>query len=169
MDTQQQPKEQKKADPLDTDRMKELIGLLKDSMEGNLEDVEQQNLIRMVQKNRAFVLEFAMAAWLDNPKNAHLLEGVNQILQQIEKVVRDDRKEALKKKENENNQISFNQMMEAMQKLNQSGNNLPTFNFGDFILDPTKPIAPSKEFFNPINEHELQQGNQLVDLEGNPL
>lgn len=165
----EQPKEKKKADPLDCDRMKETLDALKRALTGTEEDVDQIELVKMVQKNRAFVLEYAMSAYLDNPKNGTLLEGVASLLTQIEKVVRDDRKERMKKKESEDNVISFNQMMEAVNNINNGTINLPKFDLGHFILDPNKPLNGDKQFFNPINEHELSQGIQQLDFDGNKL
>ncbi len=162
-------KEKKKADPADTDRLKETLDALKEALIGTDEDVDQVELIKMIQKNRAFVLEFAMSAYLDNPKNGHLLEGVTAILTQIEKVVRDDRKERLKKKENEDNAISFNQMMEAIQNMNNGSISIPTFDLGEFILDPSKSLMGEKKFFNPISEHELGQGIKQLDFDGNEI
>lgn len=165
----EQPKEKKRADPFDSDKLKDVIEELRASMVGNEEDIDQTEMVKMVQKNRAFMLEYAMGAYLDNPKNGELLGSVTSILAALEKTIREDRKERMKKKENEDNKISFNQMMDALQNMNNGSINLPVFDFSEYILDPSKPIMGEKKFFNPINEHELDQGIQQLDFDGNKI
>lgn len=168
MDNQEQPKEKKKADPLDMDKMRGVIEQLREAMTGTAEDVDQEALIKMVQQNRAFLLEYAMAAYLDNPKNGELLGSVTSIIAAIEKAVREDRKERMKKKDSENNQLAFSQLMEAMGNISSGGIKIPVFDMSDFILDPTKPLALSNNVA-PIKAEELVQGNTLVDLDGQPV
>jgi len=158
----------KKASGLDMDQMTVLLDALKMAMDPNLEDEEQAKLVEVIQKNRAFILQYAMTAYLNNPKSASLLEGVNQIFGQIEKAVRDDRKERAKKKENEGNRLAFNQMLEAMQHIQDGTVKLPQFDFTDFILDPSKSLLTPEESRNiePIKDDELVQGNIPVDVNG---
>lgn len=171
MSPSEQPKEkqQKKADPGDSDKMKAVIEELRAVMVGNEEDIDQTEMVKMIQKNRAFLLEYAMGAYLDNPKNGELLGSVKSIIDALERTIREDRKERMKKKENEDNAISFNQMMEALTQMSNGTVKLPQFDFGEFILDPSKPIMGDKKFFNPINEHELDQGIQQLDFDGNKI
>lgn len=167
----EQPKEKqvKKADPGDSDKMKRVIEELREAMVGDEEDIDQIAMVKMIQKNRAFLLEYAMGAYLDNPKNGELLGSVTSIIAALERTIREDRKERSKKKENEDNAISFNQMMDALQNMNSGSIKLPTFDFGEFILDPSKSIIGDRKFFNPINEHELDQGIQQLDFDGNKI
>lgn len=166
-----QPKEkqQRKADPGDSDKMKHVIEELRAVMVGNEEDIDQTEMVKMIQKNRAFLLEYAMGAYLDNPKNGELLGSVKSIIDALERTIREDRKERAKKKEKEDNAISFNQMMDALQNMNNGSIKMPVFDFGDYILDPSKPIMGERQFFNPINEHELDQGIQQLDFDGNKI
>ena len=167
----EQPKEKqpKKADPGDSDKMKRVIEELREAMVGDEEDIDQTAMVKMIQKNRAFLLEYAMGAYLDNPKNGELLGSVTSIIAALERTIREDRKERAKKKEKEDNAISFNQMMDALTNMNNGSIALPTFDFGEFILDPAKSIIGDKKFFNPINEHELDQGIQQLDFDGNKI
>ena len=107
----------KVAAPEDVAKMKAALEELRNAMVGSEDDPDQNALVKVIQRNRAFLLEYALSAYIDNPKNAKLLEGVTQIIAQIEKVVRDDRKEALKKKDQDTNKVGFNQMMEALQNI----------------------------------------------------
>ena len=165
----EQPKEKKKADPYDSDKMRVVIEELRAVMVGNDDDIDQTEMVKMIQKNRAFLLEYAMGAYLDNPKNGELLGSVTSIIAALEKTIREDRKERMKKKESEDNAISFNQMMDALTNMSNGNISLPVFDFGDYILDPSKPIMGEKKFFNPINEHELDQGIQQGDFDGNKI
>lgn len=169
MDTQEFPKEKKKADPLDMDKLAKVIEELRAAMVGTDEDIDQEALVKMVQKNRAFMLEYAMAAYLDNPKNGELLGSVTSIIAAIEKSVREDRKERMKKKDSENNKMAFNQMLEAMQNINNGTIKMPVFDMSDFILDPSKPLLAADSKVLPIQEGELVQGNAVVDIDGNPV
>jgi len=171
MDTpeKEQPKERKVADNNDTDRMRKVIEELREAMVGTEEDVDQAEMVKMIQKNRAFLLEYAMGAYLDNPKNGELLGSVKSIVDALERSIRDDRKERAKKKEKEDNAISFNQMMDALTNMTNGTVKMPVFDFGDYILDPSKPIQGDKPFFNPINENELDQGIQQLDFDGNKI
>lgn len=169
MDNQEQPKkEPKKADPYDSDKMKVVIEELRAAMIGTAEDVDQEQMVKMIQKNRAFLLEYAMGAYLDNPRNGELLGSVTSIIAALEKCIREDRKERMKKKDQENNAIGFGQMMDALQNISNGGIRLPVFDFKDFILDPTKSIVNSREM-EPIKDDELVQGSSLVDIDGNPV
>ena len=165
---EQPQKEKKKADPLDMDKMAIVIEQLRQAMTGTEEDIDQEALVKMVQQNRAFLLEYAMAAYLDNPKNGELLGSVTSIIAAIEKTVREDRKERMKKKESENNALGFNQLMEALQNISSGGIKIPVFDMKDFILDPSKSILQNAQV-EPIKDDELEQGNSLIDLEGNPV
>lgn len=169
MDTQEFPKEKKKADPLDMDKLAKVIEELRTAMTGTEDDIDQEALVKMVQKNRAFMLEYAMAAYLDNPKNGELLGSVTSIIAAIEKSVREDRKERMKKKDSENNKLAFNQMLEAMQNINNGTIKMPVFDMSDFILDPSKPLLSADSKVLPIQEGELVQGNAVVDIDGNPV
>lgn len=173
MDTPEKPlepeKKKKEADPADIDKMKVVIEQLREAMVGTAEDVDQEALIKMVQKNRAFLLEYAMAAYLDNPKNGELLGSVTSIIAAIEKAVREDRKERMKKKESENNQLGFNQLLDALQNISSGGIKMPVFDMSDFILDPNKSILPPNNTLEPIKDDELVSGNQLVDINGEPI
>lgn len=163
-----QPK--KKADPIDVDKMALVLEQLKMAMDSSPEDVDQETLVKVIQKNRAFILEYAMSAYLDNPKSASLLEGVTQMLAQMEKTIRDDRKEKAKKKENENNALGFSQLMEALGNISSGNIKLPSFDMKDFILDPSKPLIDEEDKgMEPIKLEELEQGNKLVDLDGEPV
>lgn len=169
MDNQEQPKkEPKKADPYDSDKMKVVIEELRAAMVGTEEDIDQTEMVKQIQKNRAFLLEYAMGAYIDNPRNGELLGSVTSIIAALEKCIREDRKERMKKKDQENNAIGFNQMMEALQNISSGGIRMPVFDFKDFILDPSKTIVTSQDM-EPIKPDELVQGNSLVDIEGNAV
>lgn len=169
MDTQEFPKEKKKADPLDMDKMGKVLEELRIAMTGTEEDIDQEALVKMVQKNRAFLLEYAMSAYLDNPRNGELLGSVTSIIAAIEKTVREDRKERTKKKDSENNKMAFNQMLEAMEKIQNGGIKMPVFDMSDFILDPSKSLVAADSTMAPIQEGELVQGMQTVGIDGEAI
>lgn len=138
---------------------------MRKALEANPEDQDQTKLVTLIQENRALLLQYAMSQYLLNPKSASLLEGVTSLIGQMEKTVRDDRKERTKKNEAENNIVSFNQMLDAMKSISSGKIIVPAFDMSDFILDPGKSLLTSPDIA-PIKPDELVMGNGLVDLEG---
>ena len=161
--------EKKKKFQFDPALVTGVIENLRVAMMGTEEDLDQETLVKVVQTSRSFLLQYAMQAYLDNPKNAGLLEGVTQIIAQIEKTVRDDRKERAKKKDSEGNRVSFNQMLEALQGIQKGSINLPVFEFTQFILDPSMPLIADADLTSSINPAELVMGVMLADIDGNPM
>ncbi|UYE93564.1 hypothetical protein [Shewanella phage FishSpeaker] len=139
---------------------------IRNTIEQNEEDPEQKSLITAVQHNKYVLLNYAMMAYQRNPTNPKMLESITSLLAQIEKTVRDDRKEKARAKEKEDDKLTFNQMMEAMKQISSGQIQLPTFNIGSFLLDPTKSLLGNAPGVNPISPAELEQGNSLVDING---
>lgn len=153
---------------VDDEKLNELFALLGKTLEHNEEDVEQVSFVTALQKNRQFLLQYAIRAYMEKPNSASLLEGVTSLLGQMEKAVRDDRKERMKKQENQDNALSFKQMIEAMSMIKTGALVLPTFNVESFMPDPNVSLVAHLDV-KPINENELVQGNAVVDIDGNPV
>lgn len=163
--------DQENSKPAGADPSLEVIAIItkmREALVRNPDDPEQVSLVDIVQENRALLLQYAMSQYLLNPKSASLLEGVTSLIAQMEKTVRDDRKEKAKKKENENDMISFNQMLEAMKNISSGKIIIPSFDMSDFILDPGKSLIMSPDIA-PISPEELVQGNALVGLDAEPI
>lgn len=150
------------------DDLNAFLAMLSKTIDPTDEDVEQVSLVTALQKNRQFLLQFAMRAYMEKPNSASLLEGVTSLLDHMEKSVRNDRKERSKKQESQDNKLSFQQMLEAMQMIKTGTIALPTFDVSSFLLDPTVSLVEGLDV-KPINEHELVQGNAVVDIDGNAV
>jgi hypothetical protein len=148
--------------------MQAIMEKMRKAMEDNPEDIDQTALIKVIQENRANILQYAMGQYLQNPKSASLLEGVTSLIGQMESTVRNDRKERAKKKDAENNVLSFNQMLDAMQNISNGAIVIPHFDMSDFILDPSKTLLTQADVA-PIKPEELVQGNELIDIDGNAV
>lgn len=133
------------------------------------DDVEQETLATSLQKHRALILKFATMAYMKKPGSAMLLSSLITLVGAMEKSIRDDRKEKIKKEEGESNQISFNQIIESLNAISQGAVITPTFTLTNFLLDPTISLDSIMEGSAPIKEGELVQGNTLVDIEGNAI
>lgn len=133
------------------------------------EDPEQDQLITSLQKHRSLILRFATLAYLRNPNSAKMLESIISLTAAMEKAVREDRKEAAKKIDSENSQISFMQIVESLNAISAGVISTPTFELTNFILDSSKSLTEVCDTFKPIKDTELTQGNGLVDLEGNVI
>lgn len=153
---------------IEEDDVNKLLQLLASTLQPNEEDKEQNSFVTALQQNRQFLLRYAMQSYMDNPRSASLLEGVTSLIGHMEKTVRDDRKERMKKQENQDNVVSFKQMLDAMQMIKTGSIALPVFDFTSFMLDPDVSLIDGLDV-KPINEHELVQGNQLVTIDGNPM
>lgn len=157
--------------PANNEPSLEMIAIMermRKALEANPEDVDQTELVTIIQENRAHILQYAMGQYLQNPKSASLLEGVTSLITQMENTVRQDRKERLKKKDAENNVLSFNQMLEAMKGISNGQIVIPHFDMSDFVLDPNKSLLSITDAA-PINPAELVQGNELIDIDGKPV
>lgn len=157
----------KKHKAIDAD-VNEVLALLSKTLEPSDEDVEQVSFVTALQKNRQFLLQFAMRAYMEKPNSASLLEGVTSLLDHMEKAVRSDRKERSKKQESQDNKLSFNQMLEAMQMIKVGTIALPTFDITSFMPDPNVSLVAGLDV-KPINSDELTQGNAVVDIDGNAV
>lgn len=150
------------------DEVEGVLLLMRDALKKDLEDEDQTKLVDAIQQHRALLLRYAMQQYLSNPKSASLLEGVSSLMGHMEKAVRDDRKEKMKKQDGESNVLHFNQMLEAMKMISANKVAVPSFELASFILDPTKPLIPlTNSNIAPIKPEELVQGNQIVDIDGN--
>lgn len=166
MDNQDEPTKVPGADP-----SLEVIAIMekmRKALVGNPEDQDQTTLVTLIQENRALLLQYAMSQYLLNPKSASLLEGVTSLIGQMEKTVRDDRKERTKKNDAENNIVSFNQMLDAMKSISSGKIIVPSFDMSDFILDPSKSLLISPDIA-PIKSEELVMGNGLVNIDGEAI
>ena len=165
IDIEDKPKEELVENPLLEAKLKEIRDAITANDEGN-------SLIESLQKNREFLLSYATNMYLQKPTRVGLLESITTLLSQMESSVRNDRKEKLKRDEQESNSVSFNQMMTAIDKISKGNIKLPTFEVNNFMLDPSKSLLDAnstEEFIKPINVEELKQGMELIDLDGNPI
>lgn len=153
---------------IEEDDVNNLLQLLANTLEPKEEDKEQVSFVTALQQNRQFLLRYAMQSYMDNPRSASLLEGVTSLIGHMEKTVRDDRKERAKKQENQDNVVSFKQMLDAMNMIKTGTLAIPVFDFASFMPDPSKSLIDGLDV-KPISENELVQGNQICDIEGNPV
>lgn len=153
---------------IDDDNLNEVLALLQQTLVPNEEDTEQVSFVTALQKSRQFLLQYAMKAYMEKPGSASLLEGVSSLLGHMEKAIRDDRKERMKKQENQDNKLTFNQMLEAMSMIKTGAIQVPVFDMSSFMLDPSVSLVEGLDV-KPINEAELVQGNEILSLEGVPL
>ncbi|EBV8434065.1 hypothetical protein NFI00_000158 [Salmonella enterica] len=154
---------------VDTEEVTKVLLNIQQQLARTDEDVDQTYLVDALQQHRSLILNYATMSFVKKPNNPKMLEAVTTLVAQLEKAVRDDRKERAKKKDSEDNKLSFNQMLEAMKQISSGEINIPTFKMDSFMLDPTQSLMTICEGIKPINQEELEMGNQLVDLEGNPM
>lgn len=154
---------------VDTEEVTKVLLNIQEQLARNDEDVDQKYLVDALQQHRSMILNYATLSFVKKPNNPKMLEAVTTLVAQLEKAVRDDRKERAKKKDAEDNKISFNQMLDAMKQISNGEINIPTFKSTSFILDPTQSLLTLRETIKPISADELEMGNGLIDLDGNPM
>ncbi|UPT53963.1 hypothetical protein [Vibrio phage phiKT1019] len=147
-------------------------GILQQLFEANRKDEEdpsQRNLVRSIQQLRGLILDNATAAYLKRPNDPKLLDALNSLVGALEKSVRDDRKEAERSKDREENRASFNQLIEAMGQLNNGTISIPTWGEGSFIINMDVELDQLLEDQPKIRDDELVQGQTYLDFDGNPV
>ncbi|QDJ96731.1 hypothetical protein PS1_0220 [Aeromonas phage PS1] len=127
------------------------------------QNTETENeLINLVQKQRTLLLDIATQTYISKPSNCKLLDSINTLIGQLEKSVRDDRKEKAKAKEMEDNKTSFAAFVNALNEVANGKLVIPNYGDMGIILDPLKPVT---QLYSEtmIKAEELAQGLIVVD------
>ena len=154
---------------VDTEEVTKVLLNIQEQLTHNEEDVEQKYLVDALQQHRSMLLNYATLSFINKPNNPKMLEALTTLVAQLEKAVRDDRKERARKKDADENKVSFNQMLDAMKQISNGDINIPTFKSTAFILDPTQSLLTLRDTIKPIGLGELEMGNSLVDINGDPM
>ena len=159
-----------KNDDLDLASITRALTDIKTSIEVSPDDDPNEDcVVQAVQRYRSMLLDYATIAYLKKPKDSKLLEGVTTLDGQLEKSIRDNRKEKSKDKDREDNKLGFNQILEAMKKISTGDIPVPSFNIDNFILSPDIKLVGLDDRDHKIKDTELDQGNALVDIDGNVI
>lgn len=151
--------------PLDK-KLKEKDVLLGDLQKilnkGNDKETESE-LLNAIQQHRRLLLDVAMETFMKKPGNSKLMDSINTLLGQMDKKVRDDRKEKLKDRELEDNKATFGMFVSALNEIAAGKLTLPNYGDQALILDPMKTfyeLGRNEE----IRDGELEQGRTELDL-----
>lgn len=126
----------------------------------------EKSLLNIVQKQRKLILDIATQTFISKPNNPKLMDSINTLLGQMEKSVRDDRKERLKDKELEDNKANFATFLNALNEVTAGRLVMPTFSSISLSLDPFGENDKIFETDNPdeeITQEEMKQGRQILD------
>lgn len=127
------------------------------------QNTETENeLINLVQKQRTLLLDIATQTYISKPSNCKLLDSINTLIGQLEKSVRDSRKEVQKAKEMEDNKTSFAAFVNALNEVANGKLVIPNYGDMGIILDPLKPVTQLNSE-TQIKPEELDQGLIIVD------
>ena len=127
------------------------------------QNTETENeLINLVQKQRTLLLDIATQTYISKPSNCKLLDSINTLIGQLEKSVRDSRKEVLKNKELESNKANFASFVNALNEVAAGKLEIPNYGDMGIILDPLKPVT-QLDSETMIKAEELAQGLIVVD------
>lgn len=122
----------------------------------------ENELINLVQKQRTLLLDIATQTYISKPSNCKLLDSINTLIGQLEKSVRDDKKEKARAKEMEDNKTSFAAFVNALNEVANGKLVIPNYGDMGIILDPLKPVT-QLDSETMIKAEELAQGLIVVD------
>jgi hypothetical protein len=122
----------------------------------------ENELINLVQKQRTLLLDIATQTYISKRSNCKLLDSINTLIGQLEKSVRDSRKEVQKAKEMEDNKTSFAAFVNALNEVANGKLVIPNYGDMGIILDPLKPVT-QLDSETMIKAEELAQGLIVVD------
>ncbi|UQT02697.1 hypothetical protein YUBABA_01340 [Serratia phage vB_SmaM-Yubaba] len=140
-----------------------LIAEINKVLKGPQSKEAENELVGIIQKQRTLLLDIATQTFINKPNNPKLLDSINTILAQLEKTVRDDRKERLKDRELEDNRANFATFVNALNEVAAGKLVIPTYGNQAFVLDPLAPIIRIEDPDDEIKDDELYQGRQIVD------
>ena len=118
------------------------------------------DLINYLQKQRSLILELMLENFMRRA-DAKMGDAINTLMSQMEKSVRDDRKEAMKAKEMETSKETFALFAKSLSAVTDGTLVIPNFGPSSLLLDPMKPLVDANK--EKIKPEELQMGNILVD------
>lgn len=157
------------SDKLIDEKINEVMTSIQKALNPNDEDAEQKSLIDAIQQHRTLILDISSLAFSKKPGDPKLLEAISSLLAQMEKSVRDNRKESQKKKDAEDNKVSFRQMVDALQSLSSGDIILPTFSNNRVFLDPNVSLTQVAPDLGKIKDAEIEMGQQMLDFDGQPV
>lgn len=143
-----------------------ILNSIQKSLRPNEEDQEQKTLVEAIQAHRALIVEVATTAYVARSHDPKMLEALSSLLSQLEKSVRDDRKEKAKLQDQQDNKLAFRQVVDALNNLTTGSIPLPDFG-GGFNFDPLNTEDYADEF--KIKEGELSVGHINLDFDGNSI
>jgi hypothetical protein len=142
-----------------------LISDIQTILDGGHSVDNEKSLLNIVQKQRKLILDIAVSTFMKKSNNPKLMDSINTLLGQMEKSVRDDRKERLRDRELEDNKANFATFVNALNEVTAGRLVMPTFADFPMSLDPFgehkifKTDNPDEE----IQEEEKFQGRQILD------
>ena len=139
-----------------------LIGNINAILKKDQNSETENELINLVQKQRTLLLDIATQTYISKPSNCKLLDSINTLIGQLEKSVRDDKKEKARAKEMEDNKTSFAAFVNALNEVANGKLVIPNYGDMGIILDPLKPVT-QLDSETMIKAEELAQGLIVVD------
>lgn len=145
-----------------------VLSELKEASKLNEADPTQATLVNTIQRLRAQILDVAAMAYIAKPGHSELLSALNSMFGQMEKSVRDDRKEEERKKDKEDNRATFNQLIEAATMLASGEIKTPDWGNKSFFLDPNMSFTDVTDI-GKIRDDEIRMGHITTDIDGNEV
>lgn len=141
----------------------ELIAKIQEILNGGHSVDNENSVLKIIQKQRTLLMDIATTAYINKPNNSKLLDSINTINAQIEKSIRDDRKERLKDRELEDNKANFATFVNALSEISSGRIVMPNYGEHCLVLDPLAPIYQDEDPDNEIKDEELYLGRQILD------
>lgn len=118
-------------------------------------------LINYLQKQRSMLIEIMVNNFINRPC-AKMADALNTTLAQMEKSVRDDRKETDRAKELQTSKETWDLFTKSLTAVMDGQLKVPTFGKIGLVLDPLKNEID--DFEDEIKDSELSQGIEKLDI-----
>lgn len=115
-------------------------------------------LINYIQRQRSTILEIMVSCFAKKPTPS-MADSMNTLFGQMEKSVRDERKEALKAKELETSKETFELFRRSLENVIDGTIKMPTFEAKSLTFDPLSTDKSQFEF----KDGEFDMGVKVVD------
>lgn len=118
-------------------------------------------LVSYIQRQRSLLAEVMLRKFVDKP-DPKMADAMNTLFGQMEKSVRDDRKEIVQGKQMETSRETFELFSKTLRAVTEGELKIPDFGSQSLMLDPMQPLMDEKEA--RIRPGELITGRQAVDI-----
>lgn len=145
-------------------RAKECVKEIQSIFEAGYSPENGNRLVSYIQRQRSLLAEVMLRKFVEKP-DPKMADAMNTLLGQMEKSVRDDRKEIMQGKQMETSRETFELFSKTLGAVIDGQIKMPDFGTQSLMLDPMQPLMSETEA--KIKPGELIVGRHVIDV--NPI